>query len=64
MFMHRKEIGRWPDSDLYEADGSFVEELKQRHKYQVVDSRSVVVQAKSSFEISNTESWFGEMLMR
>jgi hypothetical protein len=64
MFMHRKEIGRWPDSDLYEADGLFVEELKQRHKYQVVDSMPVVVQPKSSFGISNTESWFGEMLMR
>ena len=64
MFIHKREIGRWPDSELYDADGSFVEELKQKYKYQVVGSRPVVVQPKTSFGISNPESWFGEMLMK
>jgi len=64
MFMHKREIGRWPNLDSYEADGSFVEKLKQRYKYQAVGCRPVVVQPKSSFGISNTESWFGSMLVK
>lgn len=64
MFIHKREIGRWPDSNLYEADGAFVEELKQSYRYQVVDTRPVVVLPKNSYGISNTESWFGNMLMK
>ena len=63
MFMHKREIGRWPDSDSYDADGSFVEELKQNHKYQVVDSGPIVVLPKSSFGIASAGSWFGDMLI-
>ncbi len=59
MFIHKKETGRWPDSDFYEADGSFVEGLRQRYVYQVVNSRPMVIQPTSSCGISNAESWFG-----
>jgi hypothetical protein len=64
MFIHRREIGRWPDSDLYEADGMFVEELKEGYKYQIVDSGPVVIQPKSSFGVANTGSWFGGVLIK
>lgn len=60
MFIHRKEIGRWPDSDSYEADGVFVEELVRKFRYQVVDSRPMVVQPRSSFGLTNTDSWWGD----
>jgi hypothetical protein len=64
MFIHRREFGRWPDSDLYEADGSFVEEMVQKYNYQVVNSRPLVVQPQSSYGIWNAESWFGEKIAR
>jgi glycosyltransferase involved in cell wall biosynthesis len=60
MFMHRKEIGRWPDLDSYEADGSFVEELAHRYPYQVLDSRPLVILPKSSCGVPNAESWLGQ----
>jgi glycosyltransferase involved in cell wall biosynthesis len=59
MFLHRREIGRWPDRDSYDADGWFVEELKQRFPYQVVESRPLVIQPQSSCGVSNAESWWG-----
>lgn len=59
MFIHKKEIGRWPDLDLYEADGSFVEGMVQRYSYEVLNSRPLVVQPKSSCGVRNAESWFG-----
>jgi glycosyltransferase involved in cell wall biosynthesis len=62
MFIHKRATGRWPDVDLYEADGAFVEELKQRHPYQVLDSRPLVVQPTSSWGVSNAESWLGAKL--
>lgn len=62
MFIHKKEIGRWPDSDSYEADGLFVEELKRKYAFQVVESRPMVVQPTSSYGLSNAESWFGNKL--
>lgn len=57
MFIHRKEIGRWPDASAYEADWLFVEELKQKYPYQALDSRPLVIQPKSSFGKSIAESW-------
>lgn len=62
MFIHRKEIGRWPNSDSYEADGLLVEELKQKYAYQVLDSRPLVIQPKSSCGVSNAETWLGHRL--
>jgi hypothetical protein len=59
MFLHRKEIGRWPDRESYDADGWFVEELKQKYPYQIVDSRPLVIQPKTSCGVSNAESWWG-----
>jgi hypothetical protein len=64
MFIHKRELGRWPDSDSYDADGSFVEELRQRYPYQVLGSRPMVIQPKSSAGISNAESWFGDKLAK
>lgn len=64
MFIHKREIGRWPDSDSYEADGAFVEELKKSYPYQVVDSKPLVVQPKSSCGVPNAEGWFGDKLAR
>ena len=64
MFIHKREIGRWPDSDSYETDGSFVEELRQRYDYQVVDSRPMVILPKSSCGISNAENWSGDKLAK
>ena len=32
----RRELGPWPDDDLYETDGIFVEALRQQYPYQVV----------------------------
>jgi len=60
-FIHRKAIGRWPDLDLYEADGSFVEELARRHPYQVLDSRPLIVQPQSSCGVSNANTSLGRM---
>jgi glycosyltransferase involved in cell wall biosynthesis len=60
MFIHKREIGRWPNTNEYEADGAFVEELKRGYCYQVVDSAPLVVQPKSSCGVSNPESWFGD----
>jgi len=60
MFIHKKEIGRWPDSDSYEADGLFIEELKQKHPFQIVDCRPIVVQPNSSYGLRNAESWWGK----
>ena len=62
MFIHRREIGRWPDADSYETDGLFVEELRQKYAYQVLDCGPLVIQPKSSRGISNAESWFGNKL--
>lgn len=62
MFIHQREIGRWPDLDAYETDGLFVNELKQKHSYQVLDSRPLIVQPISSCGISNPESWVGYKL--
>ena len=64
MFIHKREIGRWPDMDCYGADGAFIEELKQRHRYQVVNSRPLVIQPKSSCGVSNAESWLGDKLAK
>lgn len=64
MFLHRKEIGRWPDSDLYEADGLFVTELVEKYPYQVLESRPLVVQPKSSCGVSNAETWWGGLLAK
>jgi glycosyltransferase involved in cell wall biosynthesis len=64
MFMHKREIGRWPDSDVYDTDGSFVEQLKQNHKYQVVDSGPIVALPKSNFGIASAGSWFGDVLIQ
>jgi glycosyltransferase involved in cell wall biosynthesis len=62
MFIHKRDIGRWPDSDSYEADGSFVESLREKYPYEVVDTRPMVVQPKSSAGVSNAETWFGNKL--
>ena len=62
MFIHRKEIGRWPDLNSYEADGEFIEQLKQGHTFQVLKTRPLVVQPRNSHGMSNSESWLGRTL--
>ena len=62
MFIHKREIGRWPDLDSYEADGIFVEGLKAKYPYQVLDSRPLVVLPISSCGVSNAETWWGSKL--
>lgn len=62
MFIHRREIGRWPDSDAYEADGVFAEKLKRGYPYQVIDSAPLVIQPNSSCGVPNAESWLGHRL--
>lgn len=62
MFIHRREIGRWPDSDAYEADGIFAEELKRGYRYQVIGGNPLVIQPNSSCGVPNAESWFGHKL--
>jgi len=64
MFLHRREIGRWPNSDLYEADGLFATELAQKYQYQVLDSRPLVVQPASSRGVANAETWWGSLLSK
>ena len=64
MFIHRKEIGRWPALDSYEADGCFVEELTRQHSYQVVDSRPLVFLPKSSCGVPNAETRMGGILAK
>ncbi len=64
MFIHKREVGRWPDSDSYEADGLFVEELTRRYAYQVLDCEPLVIQPRSSCGVSNAENWFGNKLAR
>ena len=64
MFIHRKEIGRWPDSGSYETDGLFVEDLVRKYPYQVLDSRPMVIQPKSSFGLTNADSWLGDKVAR
>lgn len=60
MFIHKKEIGRWPNIDAYEADGKFVEELVKNYSYQALDVRPLVIQPVSSGGVSNAETWFGK----
>jgi glycosyltransferase involved in cell wall biosynthesis len=62
MFIHKKDAARWPDSDSYSADGLFVEDLKERYPYQVVDSEPLVVQPISSCGVKNSETWLGRKL--
>jgi glycosyltransferase involved in cell wall biosynthesis len=64
MFIHKKEIGRWPASDSYETDGLFVEELVRKYPYQIVDSKPIVVQPRSSFGLTNADSWWGDKLAK
>jgi hypothetical protein len=64
MFIHKREIGRWPDSDAYEADGLFVESLLQKYRYQVLRCPPLVIQPKSSFGVSNAEGWFGDKVAK
>jgi glycosyltransferase involved in cell wall biosynthesis len=59
MFIHKRGIGRWPDSDSYETDGLFVEELREKYAYQVLDCGPLVIQPRTSCGVSNAESWFG-----
>jgi glycosyltransferase involved in cell wall biosynthesis len=61
MFVHKKEIGRWPDLDSYEADGEFVDELTRRHSYQVLDSRPLVVLPSQGCGLANTETAWGKI---
>jgi glycosyltransferase involved in cell wall biosynthesis len=62
MFLHRKEIGRWPDSNLYEADGIFVEELAQKYPFRLLDSRPLVALPMSSCGVSNIETRTGSLI--
>lgn len=62
MFIHKKETGRWPNMDAYEADGKFVEELRRNYAYQPLDVRPLVVQPTSSWGVSNAETWLGKRL--
>jgi hypothetical protein len=64
MFMHRREIGRWPDSDSYQADGCFVEELRRKFPYHVLHCAPLVIQPRSSAGVSNVETWIGDKLAR
>jgi hypothetical protein len=59
MFIHKKEVGRWPDSNAYDADGEFVESLIESHSYQVVNSRPLVALPTSSCGVSDAETFFG-----
>jgi glycosyltransferase involved in cell wall biosynthesis len=61
MFIHRKEIGRWPDSNAYDADGVFVDELVKNYSYQVVKSRPLVALPTSSCGVSDAETFSGRL---
>jgi glycosyltransferase involved in cell wall biosynthesis len=43
MFLHKRQLGTWPDRNDYEADGHFVEELKQKAPYEVFHCRPLIV---------------------
>jgi glycosyltransferase involved in cell wall biosynthesis len=62
MFIHKREIGRWHDSNSYEADGLFVEELRQKYAYQVLECAPVVVIPRTSCGVPNADSWFGNKM--
>lgn len=47
MFIHKKEIGRWPDDNSYEADGHFVETLRN-YPYDALSVVPMVIQEKAS----------------
>jgi hypothetical protein len=64
MFIHKRDTGRWPDSNSYGADGVFIEELRRKWPYQAVESRPLVIQPKASLGIQNTENWFGDKLLK
>jgi glycosyltransferase involved in cell wall biosynthesis len=64
MFIHQREIGRWPKTDVYEADGLLVEDLRQKYPYQVLKSRPLVIMPTSSCGIANAESWTGSKLAK
>jgi hypothetical protein len=64
MFIHQREIGRWPDSDLYEADGVFVEGLVRTYPYQALDCAPLMIQPLNSVGVSNAETWLGDKLSR
>jgi glycosyltransferase involved in cell wall biosynthesis len=49
MFIHKPFTGHWPDSDEYEADGRFIEKLKETYEYDSLVSVPVmVIQEKAS----------------
>lgn len=64
MFVHRREIGRWPNLDAYEADGVFVEQLRKQYPFQVLNCEPLVIQPKSSYGVSNIEGWLGDKIAR
>jgi glycosyltransferase involved in cell wall biosynthesis len=64
MFIHRKEIGRWPDSNSYDADGEFVEQLRAKYPYQILDSRPMIILPKTSYGVWDVDSWSGDKLAK
>jgi len=48
MFIHKRELGVWPDRNEYEADGHFVEELIKKAPYEVLNTRPLVIMEVSS----------------
>jgi hypothetical protein len=61
MFIHRKDIGRWPDTNAYDADGAFVETLVRNYSCQVVNSRPLVALPTSSCGVSSAETFCGRL---
>lgn len=41
-FAHRRGIGVWPDSDVYETDGYFLTDLAGKFPYEVIKDRALV----------------------
>lgn len=64
MFIHRREIGRWPDSDSYSADGAFVDDLVAKYPWEVVDSRPLVVLPWSNLGNAHSAGFIRRLWLR
>lgn len=48
MFIFKRGLATWPDTDQYESDGVLIEQLIQKYPYEVVSGRSLVIQPKQN----------------
>jgi hypothetical protein len=49
MFMYRRTLADYPDTNIYESDGMLIEELKKKAPFEVLRCRPLTVMEKSNY---------------